>query len=124
MQPSFGEHLRYYIKRSEYQQKELAQWLDVDPSTLSRWIRGKRPIQYADLKRICDRLEMSAKEVKDLFELAELLEPRQNNRLLVSSSGRDLRQREEEYLTRLSTRPDFHQWAAILYTSFGWLLPF
>ena len=72
MQSTFEQRFKYLLRRSGYQQKEIAQWLPASPSTLSRWIKGKRPIPLIQLERICkDKFELSEKETQELLALVD-----------------------------------------------------
>lgn len=49
---SFGDRLKSSIKKSEYNQKELADKLDVHRNTLSQWVRNERHPDLRTLKEL------------------------------------------------------------------------
>lgn len=62
-----GERLAEYLKRAKMQQKELAQALDIEPSYISRMVKGHinwTTGQY--FGQIASRLELADSEIKAL----------------------------------------------------------
>ena len=57
-------NLGYYLSLRGISQKELAQRLNVSPSAVTNWIRGKNSPDIEIVAQICDILEIS---VLDLF---------------------------------------------------------
>lgn len=56
--------LKLAIMKSGYMQKYLAQRIDVDPSLLSRYVRGEREAPKDILKKLSKVLKVPQKEIE------------------------------------------------------------
>ena len=68
----FTNKFRYYLRRTGYNQRELAHELNVDASTFSRWVNGDNPWPVDALTRVCEELELDQENQQELFVLAGL----------------------------------------------------
>lgn len=70
-----GDVLKYIRKEKKYSQKELANKINVDQTTLSGWERGYREPNFEDIAKLvnlCDYdIIFRSKETKEEFKLAE-----------------------------------------------------
>jgi len=66
------DRCKYYRRKAGYQQKDLADLLYVDPSTLSKWENGRAAWPPDALTRYCELLDLDEVETKDLFTLARV----------------------------------------------------
>ena len=71
----FRTKFRYYLRRSGYRQQELAHQLNVDASTLSKWVNGDNPWPVDALTTVCELLELDEDAAKELSILAGLGPP-------------------------------------------------
>ena len=71
----FRNKFRYYLRTSGYNQRELAHQLNVDASTLSKWVNGDNPWPVDALTTICELLELDGDVEQELFVLAGLSSP-------------------------------------------------
>lgn len=55
----FGEILRELLEERDFSQKQLAQELNLAPSTLGNYIRGVREPDFRTLKAIADYFQVS-----------------------------------------------------------------
>ncbi|MEM7132447.1 MAG: tetratricopeptide repeat protein [Chloroflexota bacterium] len=69
----FRERFKYYLRRSRYNQKELAHELNIDASAISHRLSGRIPWRADFLMRICEVLELEESGQNELFDLAGLL---------------------------------------------------
>lgn len=56
---SFGSKLRSLIENENITQKELAKQLNIAPSTLGSYVQDKREPDFATLKQLCSRFDVS-----------------------------------------------------------------
>ncbi|MBV7327404.1 hypothetical protein KFU94_03920 [Chloroflexi bacterium TSY] len=69
----FRERFKYYLRRSRYNQKELARELNIDASAISHRLSGRLPWRADFLERVCERLQITENERLELFELTGLV---------------------------------------------------
>lgn len=55
-----GNRIREELEKCDYTQTELAEWMDVNPHTVSRWCCGNRMISTPNLIDMCQILNCSA----------------------------------------------------------------
>ena len=67
---AFKTKFRYYLHRSGYNQKQLAQALNLEASGISHRLSGNIPIKLEFLQRVCELLEVNGDEKQELFSLA------------------------------------------------------
>jgi len=60
------ENLQYYMKLHNFNQKELAEALDIDPSAVSSWVHGKTVPRPSLLEKIADLFSINVQEIKKL----------------------------------------------------------
>lgn len=53
------KNLRYYLSLKDINQKELAKQLNVSPSAVTNWIKGKNSPDIEVVAQLCDILEIS-----------------------------------------------------------------
>jgi transcriptional regulator with XRE-family HTH domain len=71
----FRNKFRYYLRRSGYNQRELAHELNVDASTLSKWVNGDNPWPVDALTQVCELLDLDRDAAQELSILAGLGSP-------------------------------------------------
>ena len=71
----FRDKFKYYLRRSGYNQRELAHELNVDASTLSKWVNGDNPWPVDALATVCELLELDGNIEQELSVLAGLSLP-------------------------------------------------
>lgn len=62
-----GDNLRYYCQRKQMTTRQLAEKLDIVPSTVVMYENGKHPIPYDAAIKLADALEIEASLLYDDF---------------------------------------------------------
>ncbi|MBV7327410.1 hypothetical protein KFU94_03950 [Chloroflexi bacterium TSY] len=70
----FRNRFKYHLRRSRYNQKELAHELNIDASAISHRLSGRIPWRTEDLTRVCELMDVGSTEREELFRLAGLFE--------------------------------------------------
>jgi len=71
----FRDKFRYHLRGSRYNQKQLAHELNVDASTVSKWVNSPETWPRDALTRTCELFELNEMEKNDLFTLAGITAP-------------------------------------------------
>ena len=59
----FANNFSEILRLKGISQKQFAEFLDVRPSTVNQWVKGKREPSFRDLVKICTLLEVDFNEL-------------------------------------------------------------
>lgn len=81
-----ADNIRYFLTVKDVTQLELAVALEVDESTVSRWMNGKRPIKSTELIKMAEYFGTTPDQLfrRDLVEkgVAQYIQMEDHNRVL------------------------------------------
>lgn len=74
---TFSQQLQKHITESGYSVSQVARLSDLSKRTLANWVSGyvKKPRHAEDLMRVCETLQLSPVDTRELFTLAGLSAP-------------------------------------------------
>lgn len=61
----FSKNLRYYLSLNNMQQKELAQILGIQPSTITNWLKQAAMPQVSTIQKIADYFRIGKSDLVD-----------------------------------------------------------
>lgn len=61
----FSKNLRYYLNLNNMQQKELAQILEIRPSTITNWLKQTAMPQVSTIQKIADYFRIGKSDLVD-----------------------------------------------------------